>query len=86
MKYEITDRGFAHLKPIPERTRWGDGERGEVRIYESSSATEPCIWISVVEVGESAATAELTLKSAKKLAKQLRWLVKNHYQVRSKSG
>lgn len=68
-----TDRGFEHMPPIPNR----DG--GEVRVYESSAADGPHLWLRVRgRTGEG--LAHLTAEDAWKVADQLRWLVEHHYQ------
>lgn len=83
MKHHYTDRGFKHLDPIPDQ--YG----GEVKVYESSAAMQPCIWLAVTQskqitTGEKGeAHAHLTIKQAKALRKQIGWLLKNHYQVKS---
>lgn len=63
------DRGFAHLPPISGK------HSGEILVYESSSASSPCIWLNVGEESR-----HLTAESAWKLADQLRHLVLHHYQ------
>jgi hypothetical protein len=68
-----TDRGFKHLPPI------AGSYGGQVRVYESSAATHPYIWLNVDE-----ATLHLTVEDATKLAEQLAYLVKNHYQVQTR--
>jgi hypothetical protein len=88
----ITNRGFKHLPGLPS-TYVG----GQVRLYESSAALEPCMWILVrdrvdlsrpvrpmrVEGGLSVVetTAHLSLETAKKLRDQLDYLITHHYQL-----
>lgn len=43
----VSDRGFAHLPPIPA-THAGQ-PAGHARVYQSSAATEPCLWLQVVQ-------------------------------------
>lgn len=77
-----TDRGFDHLPSIP--STYG----GKVRVFESSAALGPHIWLNVTcpadlnqPDGPSVeAVAHLTAEHAWQLADQLRHLVVNHYQ------
>lgn len=83
-----TDRGFSRLPELRGRI---PGET--VTIYESSLATEACVWLRVktpvdrnaAAMGYSAetydATVELTLERASELRDQLDWLIANHYQA-----
>lgn len=79
---KTSDRGFDCLPEIP--SEYG----GQVRVYESSTATQPCIWLMAeapVNLNEPTgamleAPIHLTVKNAKKLAQQLMFLVENHYQ------
>lgn len=77
---KMTDRGFMHMPPI-ESTYEGH----EARVYESSAAIGPHIWLSVGP-GRNSETAgyavHLTLEDAVRLAEQIMYLAKNHYQVR----
>lgn len=80
---ERTDRGFGHLPAIP--SEYG----GTVRVYESSAATGPHIWLTAeapVDLNHpdgpmGKAPMHLTLENAQKLAEQIQLLVANHYQV-----
>lgn len=77
MKHTLTARGFKHLEPIP------DSRGGEIRLYESSAAYEPCVWLSIRQADGAKimeARAHLTLDQARVLRKQLKWLIENHYQ------
>lgn len=69
-KITTSDRGFDACEPII--TRWG----GKIRVYESSNAMEPCIWLNV-----DPAIIQLTLREAQTLAIQLQQLVRDHYQM-----
>ena len=73
-----SERGFAQLLPI--RSEYG----GEMSVYESSAASGPHIWLKAREAmrGEPERTAalHLTAENAWRLADQLRYLVRNHYQ------
>lgn len=79
-----TDRGFDHLPSI--RSEYG----GEVRVYESSAASGPHVWLtatSPVDMNRPdgpmvEARMHLTAENAWNLAEQLQHLVKNHYQGR----
>lgn len=88
LKPHTTDRGFHHLPPI--KGVWGGRPDGsEVRAYESSLASGPHLWISVlspVDANEpdgpkTESIAHLTAENTLKLAEQLYWLVENHYQI-----
>lgn len=80
----FSERGFKHLEPI-ETTR-----HETVRVYESSAAMEPHIWLRItVElapdgysyVDPGVGHAHLTLDQAKQLQDQLAYLIEHHYQV-----
>lgn len=82
MNVTTTDRGFDHMDPIP--STYG----GEVSASESSAALAPHIWLrakSPVNLNEPDGPAHdavlhLTAANAWLLARQLMWLVANHYQ------
>lgn len=83
VKSTLTDRGFRHWEPIP--TSYGH----EIRVYESSAASAPHIWLAVD--GEKAitdfpGTAHLTLDQAKAVRDALDEAITNHYQLRSSTG
>jgi hypothetical protein len=77
------DRGFKHYAPIP--SRYG----GHIRVYESSLADSPHIWVMVTAPvdlnnpgGEThEAPAHLALENAIRLRDQLTHLIDNHYQL-----
>lgn len=77
-----TDRGFDHLPAIP--SDYG----GEVRVYESSSAKGPHIWLNATapvnlnqpEGPKVEALIHLSAENAWKLSEQIRFLVEHHYQ------
>jgi hypothetical protein len=79
----ITDRGFMRLPSIP--SEYG----GEVRVYESSAAIGPHIWLSAeapVDLNDPGGPTHtvpihLTVENAKRLAEQIQHLVANHYQL-----
>ena len=75
---EVTPRGFSHMPPI--QVEYG----GSVRVYESSAAVSPHLWLAVMPDDNPEATAHLTLESAEHLRDQLTWLIENHYQVRAR--
>lgn len=77
----VTDRGFQHMAPVPGT--YG----GEVKVYESSSAMAPHIWLNVWSyadvnnrTGREEATVHLTLEDADLLRDRLGHLIENHYQ------
>lgn len=84
----LTPRGFKHLDPIP------GAYGGAVKIYESSAAMHPHIWLSVTEAndinawvrgdqsaGVHEALSHLRLEDAEVLRDQLTWLIENHYHL-----
>lgn len=82
LEVETTDRGFKHMTRI--LSEYG----GYVKVYESSAASGPHLWLSVTcpsdlnnpDSEPIEAIAHLTLESAEKLVEQIDWLVTNHYQ------
>lgn len=80
----VTDRGFRHLLPVS--STYG----GHVRVYESSAASGPHVWVTSVapsDLNDPTSPAvevalHLTLEGAATLSDQLAWLVEHHYQVR----
>jgi hypothetical protein len=83
----VSDRGFSHLPPIIGT--YG----GTVRVYESSAASGPHIWLAVNEDASSRldktateAHSHLTIEAAGHLADQIRWLIDHHYQTRGSDG
>lgn len=71
----------AHLVPFYPNDRslkWMPAIQG-VRAFESA-ADEPRIWLSV---NDEQGIAHLTLDEARKLADQLDWLIRHHYQIPS---
>jgi hypothetical protein len=83
----VSERGFTRLPPIV------GAYGGTVRVYESSAAIGPHIWLAVNEdassrVDQMAAEAHshLTVEAAGQLADQLRWLIDHHYQTRGNDG
>lgn len=74
------DRGFLHMPPIP--STYG----GYVRVYESSNASGPHLWVTVHEkmVGgvPVGAFAHLTVEGAVLLAQQIIYLAEHHYQLK----
>lgn len=80
-----SDRGFGRLPAIP--SEYG----GEVRVYESSAAVGPHIWLAAeapVNLNEPdgpthAVPIHLTVENALKLAEQIQLLCRDHYQGRS---
>lgn len=75
--YETTDRGFLHMPPID-----GTYDGHQAKVYESSAALEPCLWLSAGD-GERKVHVHLTVEQALRLADQIVFLARNHYQLRS---
>lgn len=71
----VTDRGF---KQLPLLNGSYDGHT--VRVYESSAASGPHLWLSVKD-GEGKATVHLEVETALRLADQIQLLAREHYQL-----
>jgi hypothetical protein len=79
----LSSRGFKRGEPIP--STYG----GAVRVYESSSAMAPHLWVAVTcpadlnkpDGPEVEAVAHITLESAEALRDQLTFLIDHHYQM-----
>lgn len=70
-----TDRGFQHLPPLAGT--YGDA----VRVYESSAASGPHIWLSAESGDDGEGTVvHLSAEAAWRLSEQLQLLVREHYQ------
>lgn len=81
LRSETSNRGFAHMPPIP--ATYADQPAGEVRVYESSAAMAPHIWLDVKErfAGSNSHTSvQLTVADARKLAEQIVYVCDHHYQ------
>lgn len=82
LEYETSERGFMSLPAIP--SSYG----GQVRVYESSNAEHPHVWLNAEApknlnnpTGDTVqAPIHLTVENAKALAEQLIFLVDEHYQ------
>lgn len=69
-----SDRGLVSLPPIPSACG------GSVRVYESSAAAGPHIWLAANSPIAPYGTVHLSMDDALKLADQIRLLAANHYQ------
>lgn len=73
----ITNRGFRYVEPVKATP----GYDGLVRVYESSAASRPCVWISAdpsdMVVGT---TVHLTVEDALMFAEDIIRVCRNHYQ------
>jgi hypothetical protein len=72
-----SDRGFDALPEIP------GAYGGSIRVYESSAASGPHLWLNALErVGAEGtqATMHLSAENAWRLSEQLQKLVREHYQ------
>lgn len=76
LKATLTDRGFTHMPPL---TPYSGAD--ELRVYESSNAEEPCVWLLI-----DGHAVQLPVGIAWQLADQLRDLVVGHYQRNSFQG
>jgi hypothetical protein len=80
---EYSERGFKHFPPIP--SAYG----GDIRVYESSAASAPHVWIRTVcpvdlnkpDGPAVEAVAHLHIDDAIVLRDQLTYLLEHHYQV-----
>lgn len=78
-----SDRGFI------QGTEIESGYGGFIKVYESSAASHPHIWVRIVcpvnmnnPEGEMMdATSHLTIENAEELIDQLQYLIDNHYQT-----
>lgn len=85
LQISTSDRGFDRLPAIP--SEYG----GEVRVYESSAAMGPHIWLAAeapVDLNHPEGLTHevpvhLTVENALKLAEQIQLLCRNHYQARA---
>ncbi|QWF85761.1 hypothetical protein [Amycolatopsis sp. CA-230715] len=79
---EITDRGFRRMRPVK-----GDYGAETARVYESSDAMAPHVWLHVsgrLNDGsgkDSTIAVHLPLVEAELLGRQLAYLAREHYQV-----
>lgn len=83
VKFTVSDRGFKQYALI-EGKNGGDPRRANsVRLYESSSATEPMIWLKAKDCDEGSGVGivHLSLESAQELRDQLEHVIRNHYQL-----
>lgn len=85
----VSKRGFDHMPPVP--STYG----GQVRVYESSAASGPHIWLLLDDVPDNLndpagvrlhAFAHLKVENALKLAEQIQKLCKDHYQGAEPNG
>jgi hypothetical protein len=72
LKIYTTPRGLARMPTI------SGSSSGIIRVYESSAASEPRIWLQIIN--DDSVHIHLTAEAAWKLAEQIMHLVKNHYQ------
>lgn len=81
-----TERGFQFGEPIhgshlDHRNGIEVPAAQHVRIYESSAAFGPHIWVAVTEPGRAPAAVHLSLENARRVRDQLTYLLDNHYQI-----
>lgn len=80
-KLQKSERGFLQGANIEDRYE------GTVRVYESSNADGPHIWLAVNgsptinKVGGNEVHLLLSLDAAEELRSQLTYLIENHYQL-----
>lgn len=78
LRFNVSDRGLKYMPTI-----YGEGV-SLVRVYESSLAEEPRIWVYVEDrAGERIAQAHMPLDEARKVAEQIILLVENYYQIQA---
>jgi hypothetical protein len=82
VSFDISDRGFKQYEPTMT-------DRGhEVRIYESSAAMKPCLWIAAERTQErcqgglepEGVHIHVTLEEAQEIHEKLGAAIANHYQ------
>ena len=74
-EYEVSGRGLKYYKPT-----WLSGEEdASISVYESSLASDPCLWVMLSHNGAEE-PVQLTLGEAAELANTLAYAVENHYQ------
>jgi hypothetical protein len=87
LRPERTERGFQHLPPI---AGFHAGRpAGAVRVYESSAAFVPSVWVGAEAPADRnnpdgptvEAVVHMPLAQAVQLAEQIMWLAQNHYQA-----
>jgi hypothetical protein len=69
-----SERGFIALPALA--AAYG----GEIKVYESSAATGPHLWIKSVDEGGQAVALHVTAETAWRFAEQIVTAVRNHYQ------
>lgn len=74
MPHTVTARGFKHMEMVA-----GD-YGGGVKVYESSAAEAPFVWLQAVDGEGNEAIVHLSEGTAELLARQIEWLVAHHYQ------
>ena len=90
LRPQVTDRGFTHLPPIPVWSGYESPtgsleelqthEVGSIRVYESSDAMFPSIWLGLaVKDAKIDEAVMLTVQNARKLGEQLVHLADSHY-------
>jgi hypothetical protein len=87
LRPERTERGFQHLPPV---AGFHAGRpAGAVRVYESSAAFVPSVWVGAEAPADRnnpdgptvEAVVHMPLAQAVQLAEQIMWLAQNHYQA-----
>lgn len=76
----VTDRGFKHMPDLR-----GTHGVSAIRVYESSAASAPHIWLRATDASGEEATVHLTVEAALRLAEQIQYLARDHYQLREES-
>jgi len=83
--FETSDRGFKYF--MPTMTDYGHN----IRIYESSAAMEPCLWMAAERAQEDcrgglkpeAVHIHMTLEQAREIHGKLGNAIASHYQLGS---
>lgn len=86
---KVTPRGFRYFDPV--LSSYPNALTDEVvhgpenvRVYESSAAAGPYLWLAVKDPEDprpGRATAHLGLDDAKELRDQIDWFLTHHYQL-----
>lgn len=72
----FTQRGFRHTLPV--NGTYG----GKVKVYESSAASEPHVWVAAEDEDEREVCIHLTIDDAITYATNILRVCQMHYQLR----
>lgn len=75
LQARLSERGFTQMPRI-----WIDDRGASVRVFESSAAEGPHVWLAITNHRLAEAFVHLSTEQAVQVAEQLQYLVDNHYQ------